>query len=164
MGTHGTMIVEGEKSVMLFTEQQPGQKGTSKSIAVGVSTTGKDKPALESGSTWGGPAAGPGRPPLPRAPRAPQSAAAIAKKWKISPIASASGTRSSATRKAPTASTSSAYRSAHGEVALADAIVALSANRAMKTHQRIVFKEGWFDGDALSEVPDGEGKPKVPVT
>src|SRR5262249_61854362 len=59
MGTHGTMIVEGEKSVMLFSEIAPGQKGTSKSLAVGVSTTGKDKPALESGSTWGGPAAGP---------------------------------------------------------------------------------------------------------
>src|SRR5581483_9843138 len=59
MGTRGTMIVEGEKSVMLFNERDPNKKGAEpRAMAVGVSTTGAGKPVLESSSTWGGPAAG----------------------------------------------------------------------------------------------------------
>jgi hypothetical protein len=42
----------------------------------------------------------------------------------------------------------------HGEVAMADAILALTANMAMDKKQRIVFEDAWFDAD----------KPDVPET
>ena len=45
---------------------------------------------------------------------------------------------------------------------MADAIVALTANQAMKSHQRIEFKSAWFD-PASDEVPPGEQKAKVEV-
>ena len=41
----------------------------------------------------------------------------------------------------------------HGEVAMADAILALTANMAMATKQRIVFEDGWFD-PASNDVPE----------
>jgi predicted dehydrogenase len=40
-----------------------------------------------------------------------------------------------------------------GRAAMADAIIALTANRAMKKRERIEFKEEWFDPDSR-EVPD----------
>ena len=38
-----------------------------------------------------------------------------------------------------------------------DAIIALTSNLAMKHHQRIEFKPGWFNPD-VSDVPDAEMK------
>jgi hypothetical protein len=55
----------------------------------------------------------------------------------------------------------------HGKVAMADAIIALTSNQAMRQRQRIEFKEAWFDPTS-SDVPDSkavaldaEGKPVV---
>jgi hypothetical protein len=45
----------------------------------------------------------------------------------------------------------------HGRVAMADAIIALTSNLAMRHHQRIEFKKDWFDA-ASKEVPDAEMK------
>jgi hypothetical protein len=50
----------------------------------------------------------------------------------------------------------------HGEVAMADAIIALSANLSMKSRQRIDFNENWFRGDN-PEVPDKDTKPRLDV-
>jgi hypothetical protein len=52
----------------------------------------------------------------------------------------------------------------HGEVAMADAIVALSANRAMHEHKRIVFDEKWFDAESAEVPDDPKAKPKVEVS
>jgi hypothetical protein len=41
----------------------------------------------------------------------------------------------------------------HGEVAMADAIVALTANMAMAKRERIVFEDAWFDPTS-DEVPE----------
>ena len=41
----------------------------------------------------------------------------------------------------------------HGEVAMADAILALTANLAMARHQRIEFDPDWFKADS-DKVPD----------
>ena len=41
----------------------------------------------------------------------------------------------------------------HGEVAMADAILALTANMAMKTGERIRYDLNWFDADS-PEVPE----------
>jgi hypothetical protein len=45
----------------------------------------------------------------------------------------------------------------HGRVAMADAIIALTSNQAMRKHQRIEFKPSWFD-DRSAEVPDPDMK------
>ena len=50
----------------------------------------------------------------------------------------------------------------HGRVAMADAIIALTSNIAMKKKQRIDFKESWFDPTS-AEVPDGDTVPRIPV-
>ena len=41
----------------------------------------------------------------------------------------------------------------HGEAAMADAIIALTANKAMRLQKRIVFDPAWFDANS-SAVPD----------
>jgi predicted dehydrogenase len=48
----------------------------------------------------------------------------------------------------------------HGRVAMADAIVALTANQAMRQRQRIEFQPAWFEA-ANASVPDPERKPEV---
>ena len=63
----------------------------------------------------------------------------------------------------------------HGEVAMADAIIALTSNLAMKGREiqvpgsskpvkvtRIDFEDNWFNAES-KDVPDGHTVPKVPV-
>ncbi|MFM7150326.1 MAG: Gfo/Idh/MocA family protein, partial [Gemmataceae bacterium] len=57
MGTRGTMIVEAEQRVMLYTEKDPTKKGDQRAMEVNVSTVKKDQAAAEASSTWGGPSA-----------------------------------------------------------------------------------------------------------
>src|SRR5262249_50160518 len=45
----------------------------------------------------------------------------------------------------------------HGKVAMADAIIALTSNLAMKHHQRIEFRPEWFD-DKSKGVPEDVDK------
>ncbi|MGL4461110.1 MAG: Gfo/Idh/MocA family protein, partial [Planctomycetia bacterium] len=47
-----------------------------------------------------------------------------------------------------------------GRVALADAVMALTTNVAMRTKQRISFKKEWYD-PASDEVPDGKPMPAI---
>ena len=47
----------------------------------------------------------------------------------------------------------------HGKVAMADAIIALTSNLAMKKNQRIEFKPEWFDPKD-SAVPDPDMVPE----
>ena len=49
-----------------------------------------------------------------------------------------------------------------GNVAMADAIIALTSNLAMKHQKRVEFKEAWFDPNS-DEVPDSELKAKIEV-
>ena len=100
--------------------------------------------------------------------RPARSAAATARRWSTSPTASACARRP---RRAATRRRWSSWRvgkdapRCHGEVAMADAIIALTSNMAMRKRQRIEFKESWFDPES-PEVPDtdataldAEGKP-----
>jgi predicted dehydrogenase len=156
MGDRGTMLVEKESTVMVFPEVEPGKSKTpSRAMEVGVSAGGKDKPVLESGSTWGGPsvsptaaAAGPAgasNGPVSRGYREEmEDFAYCIRLW------DQGSTKDRRLTRCP------------GEVAMADAIVALTANQAMKSHQRIEFKNAWFD-PASDEVPPGEQKAKVEV-
>lgn len=167
MGSHGTMIVEREASVMLYTEKDPNKKGAGdpKATAVTVTASGGGKATLESSSTWGpggggGPttAAGPGVPgaggaPVSRGYREEmEDFAYCVRLWDA---------------KQAYAKKDGKYEQrlprCHGEVAMADAIVALTANQAMKKRERIEFKDGWFDAEKLKDVPDDGTPPKVPV-
>jgi predicted dehydrogenase len=144
MGTRGTMIVESEQNVYLYTERDPNKKGGGPSRTVQASVSSGQQPVLEAGPTWGGPAAA--------ASKAGATAAAsrgyreemedfayCVKLWD-----KASGNE----RRLPRC---------HGKVAMADAIIALTSNIAMKKRERIVFDVKWFD-PAKPEVPDGDVK------
>jgi predicted dehydrogenase len=167
MGTRGSMVVEQEQSVMLYTEKDPSkrQAGAARSMAVGVGSTG-DKPALDSTSTWGGAAAtptgaatGPAG-PVSRGYREEMEDFAYCIRlwdamlgWKEKPESERKDKNDRYIQRLPRC---------HGEIAMADAIIALTANRAMREHARIAFDPKWFDA-AAREVPDTGVAPKVPV-
>lgn len=162
MGARGTMIVEKEQTVMLYPEADPTKKGNPRSMAVTVTGAGSDKPALDASSTAGGPAS-PSRPegggptgaaggPVSRGYREEmEDFAYCIRLWDA---------------KQGYAKKDGHYEQrlprCHGEVAMADAIIALTANKAMKNHERIAFNKDWFNAES-DEVPDGESKPRVPV-
>jgi predicted dehydrogenase len=152
MGSRGTMIVSSEQEVMIYSERDPNKKGGGnvKSMTAGVTNTGRDKPVVEASPTWGGPAATPtgsvaaggtNATPVSRGYREEmEDFAYCIRMWNEGYAKD---------RRLPRC---------HGRVAMADAIVALTANLSMKRRQRIVFEESWFDA-ASQEVPDAEMKP-----
>jgi len=152
MGSRGSMIVEGESSVMIYPERDPSKKNIVPR-STSVTVTGEtNKPMLEASSTWGpagppaasaatsGPAAGAGG-PISRGYREEmEDFAYCIRMWKEA---------MSTDRRRPRC---------HGEVAMADAIIALTSNLAMKNQKRIEFKDEWFAPDN-NDVPDSEIKP-----
>ena len=139
MGTHGTMIVEMEQNIQLFMERDPNAKdsGAPRSTSVTVATTGAGKPALDATSSQGGAMkAG--------SEEGPKSAGPISRGYREEMEHFACCVRlwnegSKADRQLPRC---------HGKVAMADAIIALTSNLAMKQRQRIEFKEEWFDASS----------------
>src|SRR5262249_10860095 len=118
--------------------------GAPKATTATVSTTDPKKPALESGPTWGGPAAsaaasgGAAGGPVSRGYRAEMGGFADGVKlWTQT---------DKANRRLPRC---------HGKVAMADAIIALTSNISMGRKQRIEFKDEWFDPNS-PEVPDAD--------
>jgi predicted dehydrogenase len=173
MGSHGTMIVESEQSLMLYTEKDPSKKvaGTPKSMTVTVDAKGKGAPVLEAASTWGGPAASPTAAAAGAAPAG--TAGPISRGYREEMEDFAYCIREWNDSQGYEKDELGKYRQrlprCHGEVAMADAIIALTANRAMHGHERIEFKPAWFvltDEEIKSgkyNVPDADTKPKVPV-
>jgi predicted dehydrogenase len=154
MGTRGTMIVEGEQKVMLYSEKDPRKKsGDSKATQVTVTTAGKA--ALDSGGTWGpaastsaGPAAGPagsGPGPISRGYREEmEDFAYCIRTWDPKVGYAQTDDGKSYRQRLPRC---------HGKVAMADAIIAMTANLAMKNRERITFNPKWFDPSA-PETPE----------
>ncbi len=154
MGTNGTMVVEMEQSLMFW----PEGKGAARSTSVAATAGG---PAVEASSTS-----------APVSANRPEGTAPAGTGGKVS-----RGYREEMedfaycirlwdAKKGYEKGSDGKYVQrlprCHGEVAMADAIVALLANRSMKNHQRIEFKDDWFKAES-SAVPDGDTKPKVPV-
>ena len=164
MGDLGTMIVEKEATVMLYPEKNPASKGPAdpRAITAGVQAQGAGKPVLDSSSTWG-PAvssgvAGAG--PTGSAPGAEVSRgyreemedfAFCVRQWDAKMGYAKEGEKYK--QKLPRC---------HGEVAMVDAIIALTANQAMRKQQRIEFQDAWFD-PKTDKVPDGDTQPKISV-
>jgi predicted dehydrogenase len=144
MGSRGTMIVEMEQNAYLFTEKDPNKKspGTPKGTAASVTMTGDKKPALDAGATWGGPAA---------AANKVGATAAVSRGYReemedFAYCVKLWNDADKANRRLPRCP---------GPVAMADAIIALTSNIAMKQRQRIEFADNWFKADS-ADVPDRE--------
>ncbi|MSR30297.1 MAG: Gfo/Idh/MocA family oxidoreductase [Gemmataceae bacterium] len=156
MGSRGTMIVEAEQTVMLYNEKDPAKKqGDPRSTNVSVTTTAANKPALEASSTWG---PGGGATAVGSGPAGPGAGAAVSRGYKEEMEDFAYKIR--VWEKSSKAEVD--MPRCHGRVAMADAIIALTANLAMKKKQRIEFKESWFDPTS-PDVPDGDSIPRTPV-
>lgn len=154
MGSRGTMVVEMEAEVYLFKEPEPGKKDSGgKDTKVAVTTTKDGKPVAEATSTWG--AAGPA---VVKGPSAAGSAwdtpvrgyrtelehfAFCVRKWD----------KKIGWEKGPDGKFKQEVPRCHGEVAMADAILALTANMAMRKRTRIEFEENWFKADS-PDVPE----------
>jgi len=148
MGTRGTMIVEKEETVMLY-----GSGG--KGAAMTTSTAGPGSPATAASSTWEaatakGKSALGGDGPVSRGYREEmEHFAYCVKLWEDKNVKP---------EERP-------HPRCEGTVAMADAIIALTANRAMRGHasnefkpERILFQKEWFDPKS-NAVPDADAKP-----
>ncbi|MBY0233313.1 MAG: Gfo/Idh/MocA family oxidoreductase [Gemmataceae bacterium] len=164
MGTRGTMVVEAEQKVMLYTEKEPGKKGDQRMLEVKVEGLKPGAAAADASSTWGGPSA-------------TVSAASATGSAQAGPISR--GYREEMEdfaycvrlwdEKAAKASREGYYAQrlprCHGLVAMADAVLALTANRAMRERRRIEFLPEWFDASpGRDEVPDDPKSPPKPGT
>jgi predicted dehydrogenase len=158
MGSRGTMVVENEQSIMLFPERNPNKKpGEDKPTGVTVTAAGGGKPVTDSTATTGAlaPAAAQargagalGEGPVSRGYREEMEDFAYCIRMH---------------QKAGSADERTTWRMkprCHGRVAMADAIIALTSNLAMKRHQRIEFKPEWFEAEN-PEVPDPEMKAEI---
>ena len=141
MGSQGTMIVSQEKEILLYKEA--GNAYTSRQTTVSVETAGK-KPALETSPSLAGPSA----------------ASALGSLATADP---SRGYREELEHFAYCIrhGNASNYHDdkehqprCRGEVALADAVIALTTNLAMQQNRRIEFDPKWFDYTS-PEVPEG---------
>ncbi|HEX5272476.1 MAG TPA: Gfo/Idh/MocA family oxidoreductase, partial [Gemmataceae bacterium] len=167
MGSRGTLIVDGEKDIMLLPETKPAflKKESDKPTTQTVTTAGGGKAAVDSSSTTGG--TGP-------AVAVPGTAGGgpVSRGYTEEMAHFAHCVRMfQKAEKAKDATAMESWRvgknapRCHGKLAMADAIMALTTNLAMKKRQRIEFKASWFDPES-ADVPDkeataldAEGKP-----
>ena len=141
MGSKGTMIVSQEKEILLYKEA--GNAYTSRQTSVSVETVGK-KPVLETSPSLAGPSA----------------ASALGSLATADP---SRGYREELEHFAYCIrhGNASNYHDdkehqprCRGEVALADAVIALTTNIAMKQNRRIEFDPEWFDYKS-DKTPEG---------
>jgi predicted dehydrogenase len=142
MGTKGTMVVEQEQDLMLFLA---GDRSTSATVTVAPG----GQPALEA-SASGPPsavartAAGAGGGPVSRGYTQEMEHFAYCVRMHDQGMSKEDRPQVRC----------------HGTAAMADAIIALTSNIAMRTHRRIPFEDAWFD-PASAEVPDKDSKAEV---
>lgn len=146
MGSRGTMIVEQEKEILLYKEA--GAAPTSRTTSVAVEKNAAGKPAVEASPSAGGPSAASAIGGLATA----DPSRGYREELEHFAYCVRHGNTSD-----PYADTQHLPR-CRGEVALADAVIALTSNLAMKKQQRIVFDPEWFDYRS-PKVP--EGTPQV---
>jgi predicted dehydrogenase len=175
MGTRGTLIVEAESTLMLYPERDPSKKqGDARGLTVTVTASGGDKPTLDASSTWGPPGA---RPPGTAAGPAAPGVVSRGYREEMEDFAYCVRLWDQAQgyEKDKEGKYVQRLPRCHGEVAMADAIIALTSNLAMKGRElpvimdgkkvrvnRIEFEDKWFDAES-KDVPDGDTTPKVPV-
>jgi len=158
MGSHGTLVVEEEKDIMLFPAKNPNKKAGDKPTGSSVATAGGGKAAVESSGTSGAqaPVAVPGTSAGPVSRGYTEEMAHFAHCVRMHQRAEKANDKEAMQRwrvgdDAPRC---------HGKVAMADAIIALTSNIAMKEQRRIVFDPKWFDPTLIDAVPDKDLKAK----
>jgi predicted dehydrogenase len=150
MGSRGTMVIAKESEVYLYKEPEPKKANSGgRDTRVTVTTEGGKKPTMESTSTWGGG----GGATITKSPSGPAWDSAVRgyrtemehfayclRKWQElkQPV-------SYEKDKDGRLKHEDIIPHCHGEVAMADAILALTANMAMAKKERIVFEDAWFD-------------------
>jgi len=153
MGSRATLTVENEQTAMLYPERDPNKKAGDRSLVMTVTSSGGGKPAVDSTATTGlaGPASGvgagaaaPGK--VSRGYREEMEHFAYC----VRMIQEAKGDKDEIKKWQQTPR-------CHGRVAMADAIVALTSNLAMRHNKRIKFEESWFEAGS-DDVPDAENK------
>lgn len=165
MGSRGTLIVEGEADAYLFKENEPG-KPTTGGKGTNVTVTSKDgkAPVLEAASTWGGP----GNAAVVKTGSA-SGWGAVSRGYREEMEHFAYCVRLQQKAKLPGEELykkkdgqfvhAAVLPRCHGEIAMADAVLALTANLAMKAGRdpktahlaRLEYKPEWFDGDAVGK-------------
>ncbi len=149
MGSHGTLVVEKEETIMLFPERNPNPKASDKPTGVAVSAAGGGKPAVESSGSTGSapPVAVPGTAaagPVSRGYTEEMEHFAYCIRMFQKAEKANDKVKQEEWRLTPRC---------HGKVAMADAIIALTSNLAMRQRKRIEFQESWFDPRS-ADVPD----------
>jgi hypothetical protein len=158
MGSRGTMIIAKEAEVYMYKEPEPAKANSGgRDTKVTVTTEGGKKPAMEATSTWGGG----GGAAISKAPGASAWDSAV-RGYRTEMEHFAYCVRKWQELKQPVSyekdqNGKMKYEDimphCHGEVAMADAILALTANMAMAKKERILFEDAWFDANS-SEVPE----------
>jgi predicted dehydrogenase len=141
MGSRGTMIVSQEKEILLFKEA--GSPSASRTTSVTVEAAGS-KPVLETSPSTAGPSKASALGGLATA----EPSRGYREELEHFAYCVRHGDSSD-----PYADTEHLPR-CRGEVALADAVIALSSNIAMREKRRIEFNPDWFDYKS-SETPEG---------
>jgi len=150
MGTKGTLIVEQEQTAYLWGEQRGAAGTVPRSTEVTASTAGS-QPVLDASST--------SAPTERRAQAAGQAS--------MGPAAPSRGYREEMEHLAfcirmrdqgMASDREDLQPRCHGRAAMADAIIALTANQAIKRRERIVFRDKWFDAAEMGDdgVPDAD--------
>ncbi len=141
MGSQGTMIVSQEKEILLYKEA--GNSALSRTTSVTVEGQGK-KPALETSPSLAGPTAAAALGALATA----EPSRGYREELEHFAFCVRHGNASNYH-----ADTEHQPR-CRGEVALADAVIALTSNIAMRQNRRIDFDPRWFDYKSR-ETPEG---------
>lgn len=169
MGSRGTMIISKEADVYLYKEPEPAKPASGgRETKITVSAADGKKPAMEATSTWGGGGAvastgkAGGSSAWDSAVRGYRTEmehfAYCVRKWQdMKQKVSYEGERDAAGHLK--LKYADIMPRCHGEVAMADAIIALTANMAMAKKERIVFEEAWFNSES-PEVPETKHGPK----
>lgn len=134
IGTRGSMFVEKEQEVMLYAERAPGRRNQPRETEVTVAASGKGQPVLETAES---PGSGPAAAGLAKATLSEEVSRGYREEmehlaWCVRNLDSKDSRARQELRCRP-------------EVALADAVYALTANIAIRQARRIEFKPEWFD-------------------
>ena len=142
MGSKGTMIVNSEKEILLYKEA--GAAATSRLTAIAVEKNPAGKPVIETSPSAAGPSAATSLGGLATA----DPSRGYREELEHFAYCIRHGDQSN-----PYEDKEHLPR-CRGEVALADAVIALTSNLAMKQKRRIEFKDAWFEYTS-PEVPEG---------
>jgi predicted dehydrogenase len=149
MGSQGTMIVAGEREILLFKEPDRNKGGGGqRATTITVETKGT-KPTVETSPSLAGPTAASSLGGL--------ATDTPSRGYREELEHFAYCVRNGEHDNYHATSDEKLRPRCRGEVALADAVIALTTNLAMRQKRRIDFDEAWFD-HTKDDVPDGSSK------